>query len=243
MQTEEIIGLMRGKAPYTDKTLSQLADVIEEYPYFQAAHLLHTLNLLQLKDTHFPSELRKTSAHLNDRRKLFFRVEDKSFPPEIIEVLEKTDEKSTVSTFDRIDFFLSGKEMTEETKDAPPVSSDYISYFLSKENKGEEKRESQPLQNQDAIERFLEKDKISPVKINLKDKETEKEDYISNLDTVDEDSFFSETLAKIYLKQKKYDKALEIIRKLNLIYPEKSRYFADQIRFLEKLIINTNKIK
>mgnify|MGYP006910457241 FL=1 len=32
-------------------------------------------------------------------------------------------------------------------------------------------------------------------------------------------------------------KALEIIKKLSLNYP-KNAYFADQIRFLEKLIIN-----
>ncbi|MCI1647697.1 MAG: tetratricopeptide repeat protein [Bacteroides sp.] len=53
-----------------------------------------------------------------------------------------------------------------------------------------------------------------------------------------DDSYFTETLAKIYIKQKRYDKALEIIKKLSLNYPKKNAYFADQIRFLEKLIIN-----
>ena len=53
-----------------------------------------------------------------------------------------------------------------------------------------------------------------------------------------DDSYFTETLAKIYIKQRRYGKALEIIRKLNLKYPKKSIYFADQIRFLEKLVIN-----
>jgi len=50
--------------------------------------------------------------------------------------------------------------------------------------------------------------------------------------------YFTETLARIYIKQCKYDKAIEIIRRLSLNYPKKSRYFADQIRFLEKLILN-----
>ena len=56
-----------------------------------------------------------------------------------------------------------------------------------------------------------------------------------------DDSYFTETLAHIYVKQKRYEKALQIIKNLNLKYPEKNVYFADQIRFLEKLIINTKK--
>ena len=57
------------------------------------------------------------------------------------------------------------------------------------------------------------------------------------------EGYFTETLAKIYIRQGRYEKALEIIRRLNLNYPKKNAYFADQIRFLEKLIINnqTNK--
>ena len=52
-----------------------------------------------------------------------------------------------------------------------------------------------------------------------------------------DDSTFSESLAKIYIKQGKYSKALEIIRNISLKFPEKSIYFADQIRFLRKLVI------
>ena len=70
------------------------------------------------------------------------------------------------------------------------------------------------------------------------------DDNIGNEEAVEseaeelDDSYFTETLAKIYIKQRRYGKALEIIRKLNLKYPKKSIYFADQIRFLEKLVIN-----
>ena len=77
--------------------------------------------------------------------------------------------------------------------------------------------------------------------------ETDENDEMPDEDDMDEemqsdtleDSSLSETLAKIYVKQQKYDKALEIIKKLNLKNPKKNAYFADQIRFLEKLIINT----
>lgn len=53
-----------------------------------------------------------------------------------------------------------------------------------------------------------------------------------------DDSLLSESLAKIYIKQRKYSKAYEIISNLSLNFPEKSIYFADQLRFLRKLILN-----
>ena len=82
-------------------------------------------------------------------------------------------------------------------------------------------------------------------KITLQDEtEYEPEENEHNEAAENEDTgYFTETLARIYIKQGRYSKALEIIRRLNLVYPKKNRYFADQIRFLEKLIINNNKNK
>lgn len=48
----------------------------------------------------------------------------------------------------------------------------------------------------------------------------------------------SEAEARILIKNHDYQAALEIIQRLSLINPEKSVYFADQIRFLKKLILN-----
>ncbi|MCM1050702.1 MAG: hypothetical protein NC349_01955 [Paenibacillus sp.] len=52
------------------------------------------------------------------------------------------------------------------------------------------------------------------------------------------DTSLSESLAKIYIRQKRYDKAFEIIHTLSLNNPKKSAYFADQLRFLKKLMLN-----
>ena len=54
----------------------------------------------------------------------------------------------------------------------------------------------------------------------------------------DPEAPLSESLAKIFIKRGRYDKAYEIIKQLSLNFPEKSVYFADQLRFLRKLMIN-----
>ena len=51
-------------------------------------------------------------------------------------------------------------------------------------------------------------------------------------------ALLSESLAKIFIKQGRYQRAYEIIYHLSLNFPKKSVYFADQLRFLQKLIIN-----
>jgi len=239
MRAEEILNLIQEKTPFSLQSLNDLEALLEEYPYFAAAHLLFLLNLKQEKDVRLPAELRKAACYLNDRSKLFFLMEQDSFPPLSVASLEKKEQVSIESPFDLVDSFLSGKSGKEEPAEASElVTKDYISYFLSQTD-GETATPAVPLKYQDTIDKFIESNEKAPIKIELK--EEEESAPPPDLDSFDEDSFFSETLAKIYLRQKKYEKALEIIRQLYLRNPEKNRYFADQIRFLEKLIINATK--
>jgi virulence-associated protein VapD len=50
------------------------------------------------------------------------------------------------------------------------------------------------------------------------------------------DNDISESNAKKLIIEKKYTEAIVILRQLNFSNPKKSVYFADQIRFLEKVI-------
>ncbi|MDE6309514.1 MAG: hypothetical protein K2L93_02435 [Muribaculaceae bacterium] len=52
----------------------------------------------------------------------------------------------------------------------------------------------------------------------------------------------TEGLARVYIQQRRYDRAFEILQAISLNNPEKSIYFADQLRFLQKLIINQRHI-
>lgn len=52
----------------------------------------------------------------------------------------------------------------------------------------------------------------------------------------DDDALVTETLAKVYIGQKHYSKAIKAYEILKLKYPEKSGFFADQILEIKKLI-------
>jgi len=86
----------------------------------------------------------------------------------------------------------------------------------------------------DLISKFIEKNpRIKPKKI----EESETADI--SQDSIKEDSnLLSETLIKVYIKQGLYGKAIESYQKLSLKYPEKSAYFASQIKILEDKINN-----
>ena len=100
------------------------------------------------------------------------------------------------------------------------------------------------MQLKDSINSFL--DAVENGDFKKAEEETNNsEEIIDNLEEEEyckpiEESFYTESLAHIYIKQRKYERALEIIKCISLKNPEKNIYFADQIRFLEKLIINNN---
>ncbi len=80
------------------------------------------------------------------------------------------------------------------------------------------------------IDKFIsENPKIKPVKDNKP-----KPKLVNNDDAVS-DSLMTETLARIYLEQKNFDKAIQSYKILSLKYPEKSSFFADQIKLVEEL--------
>ena len=71
--------------------------------------------------------------------------------------------------------------------------------------------------------------KISPIKKDVPNINLAKQNMIPTEDLM------TETLAKVYIAQKNYKKAIQAYKILSLKNPEKSGLFADQIRAIEKL--------
>ena len=85
------------------------------------------------------------------------------------------------------------------------------------------------------IDKFIETSpKISPVKHGVPSTVT------FDLNKDDNSYLMTETLARVYLEQKKYQKAIQAYEILILKYPEKSSFFADRISDIKILQHNNN---
>ncbi len=93
-----------------------------------------------------------------------------------------------------------------------------------------EKKELDKKKKFELLDKFIENNpKIVPkdnsaVKIDIKDSTK-----------LDKAELMTETLAKVYLEQKKFKKAIQAYKILSLKYPEKSGFFADRINAVKKL--------
>ena len=235
------------------ETLYDLRNMVALYPYYQTARLLMLKNLYLLHDSSFDEELRRAAIYITNREKLFEMVEAVHYglastehdtrQPQLASNEKTGGESRTLSL---IDNFLDQipADQKPETKRRKPTPADaavdYVAFLLdseTEEEKNEEKENAPQMKGQSLIDNFINND---GGKITLK----ETPEFVPQIEdnnnsaTNGDDGFFTETLAKIYIKQGRYSKALEIIQRLNLNYPKKNAYFADQIRFLEKLIVN-----
>lgn len=147
-------------------------------------------------------------------------------------------QRPELSTEDTIDTFIERFNKTNhsaEENELPVIPAlDYTQLIEGPSDEDNTTRDS----TSDAIDSFLGKTKSQP-EIAVKEDLTDPEQTTKTAPAPD--SSLSESLAFAMIKNRNYEKALQIISELSLIYPKKSVYFADQIRFLKKLIIIESK--
>ncbi len=231
------------------ETLYDLRSLTARYPYYQTARLLMLQNLYLLHESSFDDELRRAAIYITDRKVLFNLVEASHYQLRA----NRDNDTANVAEGDRtlslIDQFLSnvpdqehGRKERGRRPTAADATVDYAAYLLEQDSAEDNQTTgaTPEMRGQNLIDNFIEKDEQ---RIQLQ----EEPEYVPQLTDESaksgEESYFTETLARIYIKQGRYSKALEIIKRINLNYPKKSVYFADQIRFLEKLIKNADKAK
>lgn len=253
----DLVRLIEHPELMNKETLYELRNLVALYPYYQTARLLLLQNMYLLHETSFDDELRRAAIYITDRKTLFNLVEASHY--HIKTAAEKMEEEAREAqrseqgnnrTLSIINEYLEStpKDSQNEDNDAgrkptpADAAVDYVAYLLKTESQEDKEAEADrpQMKGQDLIDNFI---NDNGGKIQLQDKptykpETEDEEEEPNEQNDYDEGYFTETLAKIYIKQGRYSKALEIIQRLNLNYPKKNAYFADQIRFLRKLILN-----
>ena len=130
---------------------------------------------------------------------------------------------------------------------AADATVDYVAYLLSTDFEELQTTEGEEINTQDGvsmngndlIDRFIENDGGKFVLQDTPEIHPEVE-VADDSDGTTEEEFMTETLASIYVKQGRYQKALDIMDKINETSNKKNRYFEDQQRFLKKLILIQN---
>ena len=196
-----------------------LKELVDQYPYFSIGRWLYLKALYNSNSIYYGNELKRTAVQASSRRNLYFFIH----PEEL-----KTDGKkersgnSSGSYFDMLGVIENKGENNHNTLRLLAERLKAAREMLQPNNS--EKETKTVIADSVNVE-------ISPaLSIEIKDQIPEKLSGKSPEEL--------ELEAKKHIKAKKYKEALEILKELNFNNPKKSIYFADQIRFLEKIIQN-----
>ena len=222
MTHDDFINIVRLPEKVKADYETDLKELVARYPYFITARLLYVKALQQSHNIHFAAGLKVATLYCSSRRWLYFYLH----PEKMI-----------------------ANESYQHTKNGKS-SGDYFDMIHRIESEGGDSKQSlknlaEKLKTARAL---VQMPVIQPVvkhPIPVESEKTEKPDQ--NILPVSTNNFeipadeISEINAKELIKAHKYPEAIEILRALNLNNPKKSVYFADQIRFLEKVIANSKK--
>ena len=257
METEQLIADLTTPWTLTGEAVADMESLTERYPYFGIGQSLLALAYHRDGNEHGDEQLKKAAVAVPYRNKLrllfvaapkqpsipadsFFRLED------VTEVAEGDGSVIPEKTFIIPEIDLSGtpEELTAELAllDEKRKSLDELKELIAsrlqqieeekrrKEEAPEEEVPQKKMSRKELIDKFIaENPSISRPRAEFYNPISMAQNSI-----IDKGDIVSETLAKIYLKQGYWEKAIEIYEKLSLLNPEKSVYFAAQIEMIKE---------
>ncbi|MDG1037832.1 MAG: hypothetical protein P8O89_02685 [Polaribacter sp.] len=261
MVVSKFIEILSKKENIQQLETVELKSIIQKYPYFQAARALHLKGLKNQDSFKYNNELKITASYTTDRTILFNYItsDDFNYQKEDIhqQISEKITEEKLINKAESVNKTSIDKPIkfnektidedvikaTESLEIGKPISfssteNHSFSEWLQISSRKPIVRKSNEIYREtdekgDLINKFIQNNpKIKPL---AKDKKI----AIPVKKNKPDSSLMTATLAKVYLEQKKYENAIQAYRILSLKYPEKSSFFADQIKRIQ--ILQKNK--
>ena len=228
--SKSLFSLIDNFNPNNQDHLLKLEELSKNYPNFHLVRAYYLKALQKRKVSSFDKILSHTSVATYDRDLLYQFIETDL-------IARKSSKKKSRSTKDKLTSHDKSQVNEEKNIDANTKSLDISSktlkfsewaIFLNSDKKLSEKNDN--LENFQLLDDFL---KI-PERI-IPDKNYKNIEDLSEKSWSPNDELMTETLAKVFVKQKKYRKAIEAYQILGLKYPEKNSLFANQIKEIKKL--------
>ena len=255
MNTAEFSNILKQPETVNKHQTTELKELLVDFPYFQAAHALYLKGLHNQESHQYNQYLKRTAAYTADRSVLFEYITKTVFNQNIVsktqQQLQQQANKAPVEITDETIVFNDDlfEEKTDTLRIGQPLEFNETEIHSFQEwlqltkakpivrSEDSANEAAKPLGKVALIEQFINnKPKITPVKKTISVKN------LASQKTFSSDEFMTETLAKVYLEQKNYTKAIQAYRILSLKYPEKNSFFADRISDIKQIEINnTNK--
>lgn len=252
--------LLQLEGSFNSDTLLELKEMTRQFPYFAQAHILLAKALTDLNDLQARQYCEFASIYATNRQHYFFTL----FPEKKQFAKPNRIARESMHTGDYFSMIEKSNNNEQDPKQSLKSLAERLKAaraHLQTNHKTEVKPiattisevESQPIQLEfelpepekatRAHEMFMKSEFSTPhsfiTQTSKADGIVQSTDYFK----VAEDALeFTEENAKKLIKEHKYAQAIAILHVLDLNNPKKSSYFADQIRFLEKIIeIKKNK--
>ena len=241
MEAEKISNFLRNPEYSNDNKLEDLTEVIQKYPYFQSARFLFLGELKNKGSFKYNHEVKKTAAYTADRSVLFefitkpYKIKENNK----IEVIKNSPVEKTEAIHEK-DKLEQSLNIGEPLKFSANDTHSFSEWLKLSSNKPIVREKDEIETNKPSNNSLNQKFKLIDafIKNNPKIKPSREKTPKENLAKVNANianTLMTETLAKIYLEQKKFDKAIKSYKILSLKYPEKSYFFVDQIKKIKDL--------